>query len=927
MGSHAGKNRALIAFALVGATGVRTAHAAAPTIYNLGTLGGSQSYGNAINASGQVAGSSWMPGDAAWHAFLYTGTPGGGGAMHDLGTLGGSQSYGNAINASGQVAGTSGMAGDVTSHAFRYTGTPGGGGAMADLGTVDGAVQSDGYGINDSGQVAGTNLGVQGLANFAFRYTGTPGNGGAMADLGPAERSGQDSYGYAINNSGQVAGEAGTLPFGDHFRAIRYTGTPGSGGVWDDLGVWGHGRAINASGQVAGYSELSDVAIHAFLYTGTPGSGGTMADLGTLGGPRSFGYAINDGGQVAGYSEMPGNSAWHAFLYTGTPGVNGRMIDLDAWLDANNPAEGSKWNLAIAFGMNDGGLITGDGYYDDGPGGLSDGRRAFILDASSLIPEPGGLTLLGLGGITLLGRRRRGSAVAGTRRMIKRGGSLFGRSMRTIHRPPFVFLTTTTAAAAVAALGVSTSAGPASAAVPVYGPPADSGHVHTPGQGVRSVNESGTAVGFTDRRAVDELNRAYVWNSTSAAELGRLVFGGYSYVAFGVNDAGTVVGDLSFTVGSFGHSYAVRWDSAGVPVQLDSLGAQSVTGLTSAAAYAINASGTAVGEARDYAGSRDLGIRPVRWDPSGTAITQLANLGTNSLFQTQCTAGSINDAGTIAGIAMKYDVGGNELGYRAVRWDTSGAITELGHLGTDAGGATEANGIAINRAGTIVGAALKDGTAAEKGWRPVRWDASGTAATELGNLGADALGVTDSQAYAVNDAGTVAGFARKHVNDVDLGKRAVRWDASGTAAVELGNLGTAPTGHTEAEAFAINAGGIAVGHALDYDDLGNLPDDLDGAGNLLAQHAVYWGPDGVAVDLNTLIDPAGAWTLRRATDISDSGWITGDGSFDPDGPGGGEAYARAFTLQVPEPGGLALLGFAVPVLLRRRARRTKKSGR
>ena len=459
---------------------------------------------------------------------------------------------------------------------------------------------------------------------------------------------------------------------------------------------------------------------------------------------------------------------------------------------------------------------------------------------------------------------------------------------------------------AAAALGVSMPAGPASAAVPVYGSPEDTGHVYTPGQGLRSVNESGTAVGSSRRATVDDVSRAFVWNSTSAAELGRFVFSDYSYVPLAVNDAGTVVGLLSFPVAGFGHTHAVRWDSSGAPVQLDSLGAQSGTGYTSAVAIAINASGTAVGYASDPAGSRDLGLRPVRWDPSGTAITQLANLGTNGLGWTVSGAGSINDAGTISGSALKFDAGGNDLGPRAVRWDTSGAITELGHLGTDAGGATEANGGAINRVGTIVGAALKDGTAAEKGWRAVRWEAAGTAATELGNLGADALGVTESQAYAVNDAGTVVGFARKHVNNVDLGNRAVRWDGSGTAAVELGNLGTTPGGHTEAEAFAINAGGNAVGHALDYDALGNLPDDLDGAGNLLAEHAVYWGPDGAAVDLNTLIDPAGGWTLRRATDISDSGWITGDGSFDPDGPGGRASYARAFTLQVPEPSSLAL---------------------
>src|SRR5262245_57473599 len=75
-----------------------------PAIYNLGTLGGSASGGNALNASGQVTGYSYAPnGDI--HAFRYTGTPGSGGTMADLGTLGGSTIEGYGINGAGQVAG------------------------------------------------------------------------------------------------------------------------------------------------------------------------------------------------------------------------------------------------------------------------------------------------------------------------------------------------------------------------------------------------------------------------------------------------------------------------------------------------------------------------------------------------------------------------------------------------------------------------------------------------------------------------------------------------------------------------------------------------------------------------------------------------------------------------------------------------------
>ena len=98
-------------------------------------------------------------------------------------------------------------------------------------------------------------------------------------------------------------------------------------------------------------------------------------------------------------------------------GVNdGHMIDLDVWLDSANPVEGARWTLFYAKGISDTGRITGIGNYDDGPGGLDDGPRAFLLDASSLlVPEPCTLLLLALGGLAPLTRkqhRRNGAAVS-----------------------------------------------------------------------------------------------------------------------------------------------------------------------------------------------------------------------------------------------------------------------------------------------------------------------------------------------------------------------------------------------------------------------------------------------------------------------------------------------------------------------------------
>lgn len=397
------------------ACGSQRAHGEPGHIVNLGTLGGSMSHAFSINSSGQIAGNSLLSDDFTTRAYRYSGTPGSG-TMVALGTLGGTHSIGSAINSSGQVAGQSDTATNAAVHAFRYTGTPGVDGVMQDLGTLAEVAfpfgSSHAFAINDSGQVAGMSVGPTGTLH-AFRYTGTPGIDGVMEDLGTL--GGTFSQGYAINASGQVTGFSGTSG-NAATHAFLYTSAPG-GGIMTDLGTLGGsgsgGHAVNAAGHIAGNSTLAgDEIAHAFLYAGTPGSGGAMMDLGTLGGSYSTAWGINSFDQVVGESYTTGDAARLAFLYTGTPGFDGVMINLNAWLDATNPIEGAKWSLSEATGITDAGLITGNGYYDDGAGGLDDGFRAYILDASSLVvPEPSTIVLaiaavLGLTGAAIVRRIR-----------------------------------------------------------------------------------------------------------------------------------------------------------------------------------------------------------------------------------------------------------------------------------------------------------------------------------------------------------------------------------------------------------------------------------------------------------------------------------------------------------------------------------------
>jgi hypothetical protein len=419
---------------------------------------------------------------------------------------------------------------------------------------------------------------------------------------------------------------------------------------------------------------------------------------------------------------------------------------------------------------------------------------------------------------------------------------------------------------------------------------------YAPGWGV---NNSGTAVGWS-QKYVGGSNmgfRAVRWDAsgTAATELGNLGTNnsGSAYAeVYAVNAAGMAVGwSQKWGDGSSMGSRAVRWDALGtVATELNSLGTDS-SGSAEASAYAVSDAGTAVGYATKYVGDSDMGRRAVRWDTSGTAATELGNLGTFVDGYAEASAYTVNTAGTAVGYSRKF-VGGSNMGSRAVRWDASGtAAAELGNLGTDSGGYTEAHAYAVNATGTAVGWSLKWGGGTYMGQRAVRWDASGTVATELGNLGTDGSGATDAMAYTVNDAGTAVGTTWRYVGGIKVGTRAVRWDASGTVATELGNLGTDSSGSAYARACAVNDAGTAVGAATKYV-----------GGSSMGYHAVIWLPDASVVDLNDLgvapVPAGGTWTLNTAKALSADGWVAGEGTFDLDGTGPLPGYTRLWVAQV-----------------------------
>jgi probable HAF family extracellular repeat protein len=241
-------------------------------------------------------------------------------------------------------------------HAFLWTpNTPNGtAGTLHDLGSP--GVTSYGYGINDRGQVTGI---VQtGPGFYAFLWTPTIPNGstGTQHAIGTRDRF---SEGRAINGSGRITGSA-TREAGFESRALIWNSAAPVGATdrlhsidfqsrYNVGHTWGYG--INDGGRVTGAAwfipQSNCCNEHAFVWT--PNStgnaeNGTLQDLGTLGGLRSTGFAINANGLVTGEADT--TELRHAFLYDGAMhdlGTLGGVVSVGQ--DINFHGHVTGWSL------------------------------------------------------------------------------------------------------------------------------------------------------------------------------------------------------------------------------------------------------------------------------------------------------------------------------------------------------------------------------------------------------------------------------------------------------------------------------------------------------------------------------------------------------------------------------------------------------
>lgn len=296
-------------------------------VEDLGTLSGdASSVAWAINGNGDVVG--WSMGPNGTRAFVFTNA---GGMVALPGLPDRPRTVARDINDAGVIVGSANAGGTDLGHAVLWSG-----GSVQDLGTLGTGFYSEAWGINSLDQVVGwsyTNEGSGLTGVHGFVYSEAEG----LVDLTPNSDTGSA---LDINDAGQVTGYKTAL---GGYHAFRW-----QGGTFVDLGVlpgFAHsfGWAINASGQVAGNSTSGSGNSERLVRSI---DGGGLQDLGGEG-EHNVALGINASGQVVG---TKGRSQTRALLYTDAGGLQ----DLNTLID---PSLG--WVLLAANDINDAEQIVG----------------------------------------------------------------------------------------------------------------------------------------------------------------------------------------------------------------------------------------------------------------------------------------------------------------------------------------------------------------------------------------------------------------------------------------------------------------------------------------------------------------------------------------------------------------------------------------
>jgi probable HAF family extracellular repeat protein len=306
-------------------------------------------------------------------------------------------------------------------------------------------------------------------------------------------------------------------------------------------------------------------------------------------------------------------------------------------------------------------------------------------------------------------------------------------------------------------------------------------------------------------------------------DLGTLPGGSFSY-AFGINEAGKVVGAASLNESPEGAEEHPFLYSGGVMSDLGTLGGPY------AHAVDINDADKVVGSSTTNAEA----IERHAFLYSGGQMEDLGTLGGTSSFAT-----GINEADQVVGAATTS--AGAE--HHAFLYN-SGVMSDLGTLG-----GPESTALAINNTGKVVGR-------------------SETSESEIGNLVEHAFLYDEGATPEMQDLGTFGGsfsFATG-INDADkvVGSATLSGDAkqhtflyNSGVMKDLGTLG-GPYSYP----LDINNADQVVGISTKRNDP-----------NFTEYPFLYSG--GKMRDLNSLISPNSGWVLTNAEDINDNGYIVG----------------------------------------------------